>query len=86
MGHGYNTTVTSGWLSAIIEAGEGVNICFRADRQPCDKILGKIAQTTMLNRSRMRDVGDTRQDYEELNSATDSGLYMKDAMNTHKEL
>lgn len=29
----------------------------------------------------MRDVGDTRQDYEELDSAIASGLYLKDVMN-----
>ena len=39
---------------------------FLVKRQSKEKILSKIAQTTMVNRSRMRDVGDTRQDYEEL--------------------
>ena len=39
----------------------------------------------MLNRSRMRDVGDTRQDYEELDSAITSGLYLKDVMNRQGE-
>ena len=54
-------------------------------RQSKDKILSKIAQTTMINRSRMRDVGDTRQDYEELDSAISSGLYLKDVMNRQGE-
>ena len=39
----------------------------------------------MVNRSRMRDVGDTRQDYEELDSAISSGLYLKDVMNRQGE-
>ena len=80
-GYGYSTTVGSCWLTPLVEAGEGFNLSFIAKRQPKDKILSKIAQTTMVNRSRMRDVGDTRQDYEELDSAISSGLYLKDAMN-----
>lgn len=84
-GYGYSTTVGSCWLAPLVEAGEGVSISFSFQRQPKEKILAKIAQTTMVNRSRMRDVGDTRQDYEELDSAISSGLYLKDVMNRQGE-
>lgn len=84
-GYGYSTTVGSSWLAPLVEAGEGVNLSFTVRLQSKDKILSKISQTTMLNRSRMRDVGDTRQDYEELDSAISSGLYLKDVMNRQGE-
>lgn len=84
-GYGYSTAVGSCWLAPLVEAGEGVNVSFSFTRQNREKILSKIAQTTMLNRSRMRDVGDTRQDYEELDSAITSGLYLKDVMNRQGE-
>ena len=84
-GYGYTTTVGSCWLAPLVEAGEGVNLNFLVERQPKEKILSKIAQTTMVNRSRMREVGDTRQDYEELDSAISSGLYLKDVMNRQGE-
>ena len=84
-GYGYSTTVGSCWLAPLVEAGEGVNLSFIFKRQSKEKILSKIAQTTMVNRSRMRDVGDTRQDFEELDSAISSGLYLKDAMNRNGE-
>ena len=84
-GYGYTTAVGSCWLAPLVEAGEGVNLIFTCKRQSKEKILSKIAQTTMVNRSRMRDVGDTRQDYEELDSAISSGLYLKDAMNRQGE-
>lgn len=84
-GYGYSTTVGSCWLAPLVEAGEGVNVSFSFTRQNREKILSKIAQTTMLNRSRMRDVGDTRHDYEELDSAITSGLYLKDVMNRQGE-
>ena len=84
-GYGYSTTVGSCWLAPLVEAGEGISLSFTVKRQPKEKILSKISQTTMVNRSRMRDVGDTRQDYEELDSAISSGLYLKDAMNRQGE-
>lgn len=84
-GYGYATTVGSGWLNPFVEAGEGINVSFTIDRQPKDKILSKISQATMINRSRMRDVGDTRSDYEELDSAISAGLYLKDGMNRYNE-
>ena len=84
-GYGYSTTVGSCWLAPLVEAGEGVSLSFTIKRQAKEKILSKISQTTMVNRSRMRDVGDTRQDFEELDSAISSGLYLKDVMNRQGE-
>ena len=84
-GYGYATTVGSCWLAPLVEAGEGVSVSFSFERQSREKILSKISKATMMNRSRMRDVGDTRQDYEELDSAISSGLYLKDAMNRQGE-
>ena len=68
-GYGYSTTVGASWLAPLVEAGEGVSISFHFDKQSKEKILAKISQQTMMNRSRMRDVADTRQDFEELDSA-----------------
>jgi len=84
-GYGYSTVVGNGWLSALVEAGEGIGLNFIVKRQQKDKILNKVAQTTMLNRSRMRDVGDTRQDFEELDSAVHAGLYLKENINRNNE-
>ena len=84
-GYGYSTTVGACWLSPLVEAGEGISLSFTFQRQSREKILSKISQTTMVNRSRMRDVGDTRQDFEELDSAINSGLYLKDVMNRQGE-
>ena len=50
-------------------------------KQPREKTVNAIGQTTMINRSRMRDVGDTRQDFEELGDAIGAGLYLKEGMN-----
>lgn len=84
-GYGYQTLVAGGWLASIVGAGDGVSVSFTLRRQPRDKILPKVTQSTMWSRSRMRDVGDTRSDYEELDSAIASGMYIKDGINRYNE-
>ncbi|GHU94309.1 hypothetical protein FACS1894208_05140 [Clostridia bacterium] len=84
-GYGYPSKVFAGWLSFLADAGEGVSISFFLERQRKDKILGKISQTTMFNRSRMREVDDTRSDFEQLESAIFAGMYLKDGMNRQSQ-
>ena len=80
-GYGYRTRNEAAWLSPLVEAGENIGINFTFKRMPRDKILSKISQKTMMNRSRMREVDDVRQDYEELDDAIYSGMYLKEGMN-----
>lgn len=84
-GYGYETTVAAGWLTPLVEAGEGISISFYTERQVKEQVLSKIAQTIMFNRSRMRDVDGARQDYEELDSATSAGVYLKEVINRQGE-
>lgn len=84
-GYGYDSVIGNGWLAPLIEAGRGIDVMFYMLRQPRAKILSHIAQTTMMNRSRMRDVGVARQDFEELDSAIAAGLYLKEKMNREGE-
>lgn len=80
-GYGYRTKNEAAWLSPLVEAGDNIGISFTFRRLPRDKILSRISQKTMINRSRMRDVGDTRQDFEELDDAISSGFYLKEGIN-----
>ncbi len=80
-GYGYRTRNEAAWLSPLVEAGDNIGISFTFKRLPREKILSRISQKTMLNRSRMREVGDTRQDFEELDDAISSGFYLKEGMN-----
>ncbi len=84
-GYGYPNRNSPAWLSPLVEAGENIGFSLYVQRMPKDTVLKKIAQTTMLNRARMRDVDDTRSDYEELDSAIYSGLFLKDGMNRDNE-
>jgi len=84
-GYGYSTETQLAWLSPLIELGDGISVSFHLNKQPKEQILKKISKTTMMNRARMRDVEDTRTDYEELDSAISSGFYIKDKMNREGE-
>ena len=84
-GYGYPTETDPAWLSPLVELGDGISFSFFLDRKRKDQVLPKIAKTTMLNRTRMRDIEDTRADYEELDDAISSGLYIKDKLNREGE-
>ena len=80
-GYAYRTRNEAAWLSSLVEAGDNIGISFSFKRMQRDKILSRIAQKTMINRSKMREVADTRSDFEELDSAISSGMYLKEGMN-----
>ena len=80
-GYGYRTRNEAAWLAPLVEAGDNIGISFTFRRMPRDKTLSRISQKTMLNRSRMREVDVTRQDYEELDDAISSGFFLKEGMN-----
>lgn len=84
-GGGYPTTVGLAWGAPFVEAGDGINISFVLKKESRDKILPKIGNTAMFNRSRLKDVVDTRQDFEQLDDAVESGLYMKSQINREGE-
>lgn len=84
-GYGYPTENGLAWLSPLIELGDGISISFFLDKKRREQVLPKVAKTTMFNRSRMREVDDTRADYEEMDDAISSGLYIKDKMNRDGE-
>ena len=84
-GYGYPTEAELAWLSPLIELGNGISVSFFLDKKRREQVLPKVAKTTMFNRSRMRDVEDTRADYEELDDAISSGLYIKEKMNREGE-
>lgn len=84
-GYGYPTQAGLSWLSPLVELGDGISISFYLDKKRKEQVLQKVAKTTMINRSRMRDVEDTRADFEEMDDAVSSGLYIKEQLNREGE-
>ena len=50
-GYGYRTKNEGAWLSPLVEAGDNIGISFTFKKMPRDKILSRISQKTMLNRT-----------------------------------
>lgn len=84
-GYGYRSTVRGGWLASLVGLGDGISLSITLHRRPREKILPKVSNSTMWSRSRMRDVDDTRADYEQMDSAIYAGQYIKSQMNRANE-
>ena len=77
---GYRTRVTAGWMSLLVNAGEGIDIDLFLERQPKEQIIRKIGQQIRINRSKIKDASDTNTDYDDLAGAIQSGYYLKDGL------
>ena len=84
-GYGYRTLMRGGWLASLVGLGDGISLSTTLCRRPREKILPKVSNSTMWSRSRMRDVDDTRADYEQMDSAIYAGQYIKSQMNRANE-
>ena len=84
-GYGYPTENDLAWGSGLTELGDGISVSFYLEKMPKERILKKISKTTMFNRVRMKDIEDTRTDFEEMDSAISAGLYLKEKINRDGE-
>lgn len=84
-GYGYPTENCKAWLSPLAELGDGISMSFYLNKKRKEQIVNKVAKTTMFHRSRIRDVEDTRADFEEMSDAISSGMYIKENINREGE-
>lgn len=82
---GYRTQVCAGWLSLLVNAGEGIDVDIFFDRQPKDKVQQKLGQQLRINRSKIKDTSDTNSDYDDLDSAIRSGYFLKDGLANNED-
>ena len=83
--NGFPHTVRGGWMSSLINAGEGVDIDVHLRRENRGKTLDKVAQRIRLNRTKLRGMQDTSSDYEELTGSIQSGYYIKSGIANNNE-
>ena len=77
---GYKSQVVPGWLSLLVNAGEGIDVDFYLQRQPKDKVQQRLGQQIRINRSKLKDASDTNTDYDDLDSAIRSGYFLKQGL------
>ena len=83
---GYKSQVSAGWLSLLVNAGEGIDLDIFIDRQPKEQFQRKIGQQLRINRSKIKDASDTNTDFDDLDSAIKSGYYLKDGLGNNEDL
>lgn len=84
-GDGYPSTVRGGWMSSLINAGEGIDIDVHLSRENRSKTIDKVAQRIRLNRTKLKGMQDTSTDYEELTNSIQAGYYIKNGIANHNE-
>ena len=83
---GYKSQVSAGWLSLLVNAGEGIDLDIFIERQPKEQFQRKIGQQLRINRSKIKDTSDTNTDFDDLDDAIKSGYYLKDGLGNNEAL
>ncbi len=82
---GYPSRVRAGWMSSLVNAGEGVDVDVHLRRENRSKIIDKVAQRIRLNRTKLKGMQDTSTDYEELTNSIRAGYFIKNGIANYNE-
>lgn len=82
---GFKTQVMAGWLSLIVNAGDGIDMDMFLTRQPKERIIQKVGQQLRINRSRLKDASDTNTDFDDIDSAIKSGYFLKEGLANNED-
>ncbi|MCL2620175.1 MAG: ATP-binding protein [Defluviitaleaceae bacterium] len=75
--HGFRTHVQAGWVSLLVNAGEGIDIDIYLSKEPKEKISQSLGRHIRMNKSKIKDAQDTNDDFEDLAGSIHGGYYMK---------
>ena len=84
-GNGYPNKVRAGWMSSLINAGEGIDVDVFLRRENRSKTIDKVAQRIRLNRTKLKSMQDTSTDYEELAGSIQAGYFIKRGIANYNE-
>lgn len=84
-GNGYPNKVRAGWMSSLINAGEGIDVDVFLRRENRNKTIDKVAQRIRLNRTKLKSMQDTSTDYEELAGSIQAGYFIKQGIANYNE-
>ena len=83
--NGYKSQVPAGWLSLLVNAGDGIDLDMFLTRQPKDRMIRKLGQQLRINRSKIRETSDTNTDFDDLDGAIRSGYFLKDGLSNNED-
>lgn len=82
---GYKTQVLAGWLSLIVNAGDGIDMDMFLARQPKERIIQRVGQQLRINRSKIKDASDTNTDFDDIDGAIRSGYFLKEGLANNED-
>lgn len=82
---GYKSRVTAGWLSLLVNAGDGIDIDLYLAKQPKERMVHKLGQQLRINRSKIKETSDTNTDFDDLDGAIRSGYFLKDGLANNED-
>ena len=83
---GFKAQVPAGWLSLLVNAGDGIDLDVFLTRQPKDRMIRKLGQQLRINRSKIRETSDTNSDFDDLDGAIRSGYFLKDGLGNNEDV
>ena len=83
--YGYKSRVSAGWLSLLVNAGDGIDIDLFLTRQPKERMVNKLGQQLRINRSKLKEASDTNSDFDDLDGAIRSGYFLKDGLSNNED-
>lgn len=83
---GYPQVVYGGWISGLVNMGDGIDIDIHFEKFDKSRAVDKIAQKIRLNRVKIKDSNDTDRDYEELRDSIESAKYLKEGLSGSEEI
>ena len=82
---GYRSQVPAGWMSLLVNAGDGIDVDMFLTRQPKDRMIRKLGQQLRINRSKIKETSDTNTDFDDLDGAIRSGYFLKDGLGNNED-
>lgn len=82
---GYKPQVAAGWLSLLVNAGEGIDVDIFLNKEPKEKVQFQLGRQIRINRSKMKETSDTNTDFDDMDSAVRSGYYLKDGLANNQD-
>ena len=82
---GFKSQVAAGWLSLLVNAGDGIDVDLFLSKQPKERMVQKLGQQLGSTVPRLRMPVDTNTDFDDLDGAIRSGYFLKNGLSNNED-
>jgi len=77
---GFPNLVPAGWMSMLVNMGEGIDVDLFVKKQPKNKMQERIGRKIRWNISKIRNMNQSTTEYDDVEDAMSSGFYLKSGL------